>query len=225
MSPFAPFQAINREAIWVALFSWLNSRLTAPPWAPDTVYAQGAVITDPQGYLQKALNSGTSGLTAPTSWNHAGGDTTDGTGLTAITWQNTGAGFVSIGRRHKPPPDLGLAEQPALFVLGVKETQQPRSGPFSGMPSKLILHGYLILYLQAPIIDFDLGQETVLGATQLNQLLYAIDQSLLPDNPATGKFTIGGLVTHCWIEGDSDLDPGILGSQAAALLRLHMLVP
>lgn len=220
---WAPYQATDREAIWAALYAWLKSQLNASPWTPNTVFAAGAIVVDPQGGLEQAQNAGTSGP-AQLAWNDsAGGTTVDNPGAHQITWAYRSAGVVSIGRKHKAPPDLGVAEQPALFVLGVKETHLPKNPP--GAPTKLILHGFLILYLQAPVVDEDIGAETALAATSLNAILKSIDAALLPDDPRTGKFTLGGLVTHCWIEGDSDLDPGILGPQAAAILRIHILVP
>lgn len=133
-----------------------------------------------------------------------------------------GAQFVSIGRKHKAPPDLSLAEQPALFVIQVKETHLPKP---PGTPTKLILHGFLIVYLQLPDIQAEVGYEEELAATKMNAIYRALDDAFQPDDLRSGKFTLGGLVTHCWIEGDTDQDPGILGPQAAAILPVHILVP
>lgn len=214
----SPYTPVNRDAIWAALFTYLQGKLWAPPWAPSTAYIVGDVRTDPQGHLQKVTVPGTSAPAAP-AWNDAGGVTTESTG---VAWQDTGAGFVSMGRKHIAPPDLVSAAQPACFVLGVKETHNPRP---RGVPTKLTLHGFLILYAPAPVADEDIGAETQLGATFLNNLFFAIDAALEPDNIMQGVFTLGGLVSDCWIEGDTDLDPGIFGSQAAAILPIHMLVP
>lgn len=214
---WAPYQAIDREAIWAALYNALRSKLTAPFWAASTAVTAGAVVVDADGHLQTAVTNGTTGTTPP-AWNDDGITTTDGT----VTWHDSGPGFVSIGRKHKRPPDLGRLEQPALFVVGVKESREPK--PYPGVPNRLTLHGLLILYLCAPVINEDIGTEQQLAATQLNALLKAIDTVMLPDDPS-GKFTLGGLVTHCWIEGDCVLDPGILGPQAAAMLPVHILVP
>jgi len=133
-----------------------------------------------------------------------------------------GSLFVSMGRRHIAPPDLVTAAQPAFFLIGVKESHKPRP---RGLPTQLILHGFIILYAPAPVADEQIGAETVLAATTLNTLFNAIDAALTPDDPIQGVFTLGGLVSHCWIEGDTDLDPGIFGSQAAAILPVHILVP
>jgi hypothetical protein len=214
---WAPYQAIDREAIWAALYSAFAAKLTAPFWAASAAVTAGAICVDPQGHLQAALGNGTTGATVP-AWNDDGGTTTDGT----VTWRDTGQGFVSIGRKHKRPPDLGRMEQPALFVVGVKESREPK--PYPGVPNRLTLHGLLILYLSAPVVNEDIGQEQLLAATQMNVLLKAIDTVMLPDDPS-GKFTLGGLAAHCWIEGDCVLDPGILGPQAAAMLPVHILVP
>lgn len=156
----AQYQPIDREAIWAALFAWLQAQL--------------------------------------------------------------GASFTSMGRKHVPPPDLTIADQPALFQVAAKETRQPQK--IAGTPGKLVLHGFLILYCFGPVVNEDIGQEALLGETLLNTLLAAVDAALVPDDLGTGKFTLGGLVTHCWIEGEAELDPGIFGPQAAAILPLHILV-
>jgi hypothetical protein len=154
------YAAVNREAIWAALFAWFQAQL--------------------------------------------------------------GSSFASIGRKHVAPPQLTIADQPALFQVAGKEIHIPQKPP--GLPSKLVLRGWLILYIFDSSPDEDIGTEEVLPETTLNNLLQAIDAALVPDNVSTGKFTLGGLVTHCWIEGDSDLDPGIFGPQAAAILPINILV-
>lgn len=216
---FAAYQPVNREAIWAALFVYLKSKLTASPWAPSTAYTLGQFVTDANGHLQKVTTAGTSGTTAPT-WNDAGGATND---LTPLVWQDKGPGFVTIGRKHTPPPDLTIPDQPALFQVAARELHIPTKPP--GAPTKLVLRGFLVVYCYVPAPQEDIGAETMLGETLLNGLLLAIDSALTPDDPTTGKFTLGGLVTHCWIEGDSDMDPGIFGNQCAALLPLNILVP
>lgn len=163
----AQYAAVNREAIWAALFAWLKSQL--------------------------------------------------------------GGSFQSMGRKHVAPPDLVPADQPALFLIAGKEIHLPKQSTFAGLPVRLQLKGFLILYIYDCSPDEDIGAETLLAETTLNNLLMQIDAAFAPPAVATapgaeGKFTIGGLVTHCWIEGDSDLDPGIFGPQAAAILPVNILV-
>lgn len=133
------------------------------------------------------------------------------------------AGLVTMGRQHIMPPSLTPEQQPALFLVQARETRKksPR-----GTPTQLCLHGFLILYLQAPApLDEVVGQETVIGATQMNALLKAIDDSLQPDDPVSGRLTLGGLIYDCTLEGDTEMDPGIFSQQGAAILAVEMLVP
>lgn len=129
--------------------------------------------------------------------------------------------FVTLGRRHIMPPDLVQAMQPAFFLIQVKEGHKPTP---RGVPTALTLHGFIILYAPSPVVDEAPGQETALAATALNGFFKAIDDALQPDTQG-GVFTLGGLVSHCWIDGDTDMDPGIYSQQAAAILNLHILVP
>lgn len=132
--------------------------------------------------------------------------------------------LATFGRQHVAPPALAAEQQPALFVVQMRETRKP--GPVIGAPVQLALAGFLILYVQVPSAgDEPAGAETQVGGTVLNRFLQAIDDALAPDDVRTGKCTLGGLVQHCWIEGDVDMDPGIFAGQGAAILPIKMLVP
>jgi len=62
--------------------TWLNNGPLA--WQPDTTYVAGQFTMDPNGFLQKAQNSGTSASSSP-AWQAKGLTTPDG-----IVWQNGG---------------------------------------------------------------------------------------------------------------------------------------
>jgi hypothetical protein len=132
--------------------------------------------------------------------------------------------YVTMGRHHVQPPTLSPELQNALFLVGpARETRMPRP---AGLPVKLLLNGFIIVYFQAPAPLLEsIGTETELGATTINELLTEIDDALQPDNVMTGKLTLGGLVEHCWIEGDAEIDPGIYTQQGAAIVPLKILVP
>lgn len=131
-------------------------------------------------------------------------------------------GFVTIGRKHVKPPELAIDAQPAFFLVQMRER---RGGMKRGLPNPLTLYGFIILYVAAPALMEVPGQEEQLAATTLNGFFKQIDDLMKPDNPGTGKFTIGGLVEECSIEGEVDQDPGIFGSQAAAILPVRIVVP
>jgi hypothetical protein len=135
--------------------------------------------------------------------------------------QKVGSSFKVMGRKHVAPPQLATADQPAFFLVATKEKHIPQQ---KGMPTLLVLRGYIILYAFDDSPLEAIGKEQLLGETQLNKLLQAVDGALVPDDPSSGKFTLNGKVTHCWLEGESDLDPGIFGPQAAAILPINILV-
>lgn len=135
---------------------------------------------------------------------------------------SNGGPLITVGRKHVHPNALPQDSQPAMFVVQLREK---RMGQKQGTPNKLELHGYLIFYTPAPSTDEIPGQETQLAATTLNTFFKAVDDAMVPDNVRTGKFTIGGLVTECVIEGEVDQDPGLFGTQAAAILPVRILVP
>ena len=143
--------------------------------------------------------------------------------LLALLQGSLGAKIVTSGRNHVRPPQLMPEQQPALFLLQVREKRDPRP---PGTPGKVTLEGIIVLYCQSaePVVS-ETGQDVALGATTLNSLFLLVDAALAPDNPMTGKQTLGGLVTHCWIEGNTDMDPGIVTQQAAAIIPVKILVP
>jgi hypothetical protein len=132
-----------------------------------------------------------------------------------------GSSVVTCGRKHVMPPDLSVAQQPAVFVIQKQESKDPRP---RGLTGKLTLHGFIWIYVYESAANEVPGQETHLAATDLNALIKAIDDALAPDT-TDGACTLGGLVSHCWVEGETDQDPGIFGQQAMALIPVHILVP
>ena len=58
----------------------------------------------------------------------------------------------------------------------------------------------------------------------VNQLLDELDEVLRPPVGPSFKQTLGGLVEHCWIEGEIHTDEGWLGLQSIAVVPVRMLV-
>lgn len=143
-----------------------------------------------------------------------------------------GGSFRTVGRRHRmPPQDLTPDHQPALFQCEAQEDTQPRPG---GTGGKKTLHALLFVYVFIPNVIEIPGAETVLPGTQLNQLLKSIDDAIAPDSAGNAGSaawapqntqTLGGLVHHVWVEGQTDLDPAIFGPQASAVVPIHILCP
>lgn len=132
-----------------------------------------------------------------------------------------GSTFTTISRKYKIGVDIPAELQPALFVL---EMGERREAPQRGIPGRLILSAMLVVHCIDDIPTEPMGEETSLVATKINEFLRKIDDALAP-SPATGVQTLGGLVSHCWVEGETLVDHGFYGPQAFAGVPVQILVP
>lgn len=107
------------------------------------------------------------------------------------------------------------ANKPSLQIAEASEDSSPQSENLS----KLTMKPLLFLY-----IDTGLDPNAI-PATQLNNLLDAIDVCLAPDNAMTNKCTLGGLVSHCYVLGEIPKAPGDLDGEGIAVIPLDILLP
>ena len=121
------------------------------------------------------------------------------------------APFVTTSRRFRLITEMQPSELPALFQQqSGEETQQTR-----GIPPKYLMRVDIVIYSFNP--------DTKGAATpQLNALIDAVETALRP-NPATGLQTLGGLVSHCFINGKAEIFEGELGNRAAAVIPIEIL--
>ena len=100
-------------------------------------------------------------------------------------------GFRTTGRRLLLWS--AVAAQPALFLRDVRDEYPPRAA--RGLPAKVTIHAEIWIYVKV-------GEDpkTSPGAA-LNVLIDAIEAALQPTT-AAGVQTLGGAVSHCWIEGN-----------------------
>jgi hypothetical protein len=127
------------------------------------------------------------------------------------------AGFVTTSRKLRHWSDVAAEEQPALFVIQTNEPVQQQRG----MPPKwtLRVNAYIYVNTQAQ------SDTEVVPSQLLNPLLDAVEAVLAPDDVANYVQTLGGLVSHCWIEGPIETSEGCLGDQEVAIVPIAMLVP
>lgn len=123
------------------------------------------------------------------------------------------AGFVTKSRKLQHVQDVPAVNQPALFQI---QGHQSADATFN-LPTKWRLKVDLYVYAHASNPGAD-GN----GATLLNTLVDAIVTALEPDK-ASGRQTLGGLVSHCAIDGDVETDEGLLGEQAIAVLPIVII--
>jgi hypothetical protein len=137
--------------------------------------------------------------------------------------------FVSTSRRATLDPlDLTRIsfDQPAIVLLEHDEETERRG---RGLPPVLILDVMVCIYARIPRDEQDpsVPDATIPGATVINPLIEVVEAMFEPDNPLEGVCTLGGLVSHAWIEGKTikvvgDITPN---GQCFAGLPARLMLP
>ncbi len=123
------------------------------------------------------------------------------------------APFIKASRRLKLWTDVPESEKPAIF-------QYERDDVYSNGKQYLpIVEMNVELYVYtAPGMDSGVTPISI-----LNPLLDAIDASLKPSPAAGGRQTLGGLVSHCYIDGKVMKDPGDIDGDGIAIIPIKIL--
>jgi hypothetical protein len=123
--------------------------------------------------------------------------------------------FKTTGRRKLLWSKVPLDKQPACFVdRGNETTEHPNT-----MLAERIMRADIVIYVQVG------SNPEAEPGTAIDDLLEALDQAFLPDSDLTNELTLGGLVQHCRIQGDTDIDQGGLDGQAKAVVPVEILLP
>ena len=109
-----------------------------------------------------------------------------------------------------PPEDC-----PALLLLPRTELAVRKKG----LPTKWTGEYDLLLYVHTGAQN----DPTVVPAQLLNPLLDAIEAAIQVDDIANNAATLGGLVSHCAIEGQIQKFLGSLGDEATAIVPIQIL--
>lgn len=126
--------------------------------------------------------------------------------------------FKTLSRKVKLFSDVPTGQQPALFQAEHSET----TGQTSNLPYKRTFMANLIVYQAtgaAPAVE---------GAKENNRILDALEAAIAPKTNDTGypkRNTLGGLVYHCYFDGNVFKDPGDIDAQAMMVVPVKMLVP
>jgi hypothetical protein len=123
------------------------------------------------------------------------------------------AGVITTGRRLLLWDQV--AAQPALFL---RDTEEDLQYPGTILQIQTI-KAEVFLYAKTG------NDPTVVGSTILNNFMDSIQAALAPDDPSTNRFTLGGLVEWCRLEGRVDKEPGDLDGQAMAVAEILITVP
>ena len=123
--------------------------------------------------------------------------------------------FVSGARKLR---NLGLipAEQrPALFQVEPMETTVQRTGMFS----KRVWKAFWVATLAA-----DPADETDVGISAVNALNDLFEQAITDQGPDSRQ-TLGGLVHHTFINGQTDRNPGDLAGTGMLVIPVSIMIP
>jgi hypothetical protein len=109
--------------------------------------------------------------------------------------------------------DVSPNMQPALYMTVISQTAEQ----VTGFPSKYMLDAKVWIYTHRDTAG-------VIPSVASNEILDRLDTALKPPVGPSFKQTLGGLVEHCFINGEIVTDEGTLGSQAVAIVPVRMLV-
>lgn len=137
-------------------------------------------------------------LVANTQWQYGG--------------QGSPKGFAETNRRVKLWGDPQI--KPSMFMAEHEEYTEQKTG----LPYKRSFKVKLIIYqdtAQAP---------GVAGSQENDRILDAVEAALIPTD-GQQRQTLGGIVHHCFVEGNTFKDPGDLDGQGMMVVPITMLVP
>jgi len=123
----------------------------------------------------------------------------------------TSPAIATYDRRLRAMERMGDGELPALFmVVGKQVTERKSALPVRRLGAEI----FLIVANPDTKTASDIA---------LNGMIDAVEAALDPG--ALALQTLGGLVSHCWIEGDTEIFSAPNGTRAAAIVPVMMEVP
>lgn len=126
------------------------------------------------------------------------------------------ANFQTTGRRVVLPKQMSDAAKPALFMVDADE-----SYAYTGHVQKVTLRVDLWIYTASGL------DPNTTPATELNDILDALDTALTPTGPdaVINRVTLGGKVDHVRIAGKVMKDAGDLTGLGLAIVPVELLIP
>jgi hypothetical protein len=119
--------------------------------------------------------------------------------------------FKTVTRRLRHWQDVPSEDQPALYMEHAGELAQV----VRGQPTRIVLEVNLWIYVRS--------EGDPVGPI-LNPLLDLVEKALQPQNDGDHVLTLGGVVHHVWIEGQTQIFEGDLGEEAVAIVPVKVLV-
>ena len=124
--------------------------------------------------------------------------------------------FALTGRRNRAPETIGPSLSPAVFLVKALESWRrpsPSLPPIRTMTAKAFFYN-------------DVGNDpNAIPEDVINNALDALDALLQPDNPVTGRFTLGGLVYSCMISGEAKFSAGEITGKSLGVVPIEIILP
>jgi hypothetical protein len=130
--------------------------------------------------------------------------------------QAQGVGLKAIGRRVRDPENVPGTDRPALFLTEHEDTWEKQA---INLPPRRELNIWALLYT-------DVGtNENAIPMTQINYFIEAIEAALAPDTPFLNRFTLGGLVFNCMLDGNGIRAAGDTTGKSLAAIPIKIILP
>lgn len=126
---------------------------------------------------------------------------------------------VTSSRSLRTLDEVATANMPALYQNQVTESRKQ----YKGQPFILTMRVDLYFYAPTQPMGIQADSTGYSASKQLNEMLDNLDAALAPD-PVTMVQTLGGLVSHCWIAGNTTYYEDTQSQKAALIVGVEMLV-
>ena len=125
-----------------------------------------------------------------------------------------GLKFATMSRRWRMPEQVSPESRPALFQVQTGERAKTNA---TGEPIIWIATVDLVIYTQGS------GDEQTIPSQELNALLDALEAAIAPPANSDGKQTLGGIVSHCRLQGSARITENVNGAAAMAVVPVEIL--
>jgi hypothetical protein len=138
-------------------------------------------------------------------------------------------GINTVTRRMTMPSEFSTADDTRLPILMIWEQNEKTEQRGRGTPATRTWEAFLVVYFRNPDIGGPNVDASTLtpGATIINPILEGIEAALEPPPVSPNTQTLGGLVSHCWIEGITTVALGDVDTQGfgGCVVPVKILVP
>ena len=121
--------------------------------------------------------------------------------------------FKTVSRRWQDPSQLSPADRPSLYQV---QKDELTGASVNGLPIHAKMTVDLVLYTAGD------SEPNSIPSTELNSLLDAVEAAIRSATPGIAQ-SLGGMVSHCRIEGKIEIVENVVGCMALAVVPIEIL--